>query len=84
MEEKSRSMLKREAEALQQLAINISKLPRNQILKLNLPEPILSAILEYKQMTSHGASRRQAQYIGRLMREADPEIIQRIQLPKKS
>lgn len=75
MVEESKSAQKREVEALQQLAIVISKLPEKQIMNMNLPEEVCAAILEYKKMKTNGAMRRQAQYLGRLMREADQEQI---------
>ena len=78
MVEESRSAQKREVEALQQLAVQISKLPDKNILALNLPEKLYAAILDYKKIKSNGALRRQAQYLGRLMREADPEIIAKV------
>lgn len=78
MVEESRSAQKREVEALQQLAVQISKLPEKNITALNLPDKLCSAIMEYKKIKTHGALRRQAQYLGRLMREADPEIIAKV------
>ena len=78
MVEESRSAQKREVEALQQLAVQISKLPDKNIQALNLPEKLYTAILDYKKIKSNGALRRQAQYLGRLMREADPEIIAKV------
>lgn len=78
MAEESRSAQKREVEALQQLAVQISKLPEKNIQALNLPEKLYAAIQDYKKIKSNGALRRQAQYLGRLMREADPEIIAKV------
>lgn len=75
MVEESKSAQKREVEALQQLAIVISKQSEKQIKNMHLPEEVCAAILEYKKMKTNGAMRRQAQYLGRLMREADPEQI---------
>jgi ribosome-associated protein len=37
----------------------------------------MSALREAKRLHSHGARKRQLQYIGKLMRDADPEPIQR-------
>ncbi len=78
MVEESKSALKREVEALQQLAIAVSRLSEKEIGQLNLPDSLEKAIIEYKRMKSHGAMRRQAQYLGRLMREADPEATTRM------
>lgn len=77
MVEESRSAMKREVEALQELAIAIGKLSDRDVSKLNLPEKLSQAILDYKKMKTNGALRRQAQYLGRLMREADPEQVAR-------
>jgi ribosome-associated protein len=42
---------------------------------MHLDERLLQAVLEAKRIRSHEAKRRQLQYIGRLMRELDPEPI---------
>lgn len=76
MERESRSAKKREVEALQKLALSIAKLSEKQIERLNLPEELYTAVLTYKKLNSNGALRRQAQYLGVLMREADPDVIQ--------
>lgn len=75
MEEKSKSELKREMTALQKLAIDISKLTEGLIAQIPLPSELKKAVLEYKYMTAHGAMRRQAQYLGKLMRGVDAEPI---------
>ncbi len=78
MDEKSKSSRKRDVEALQKMAVAIGKLTDNQISKLNLPDNLLKAIQEYKKINTNSALRRQAQYMGRLMREIDPEEIKKI------
>ncbi len=75
MEEKSKSERKREVEALQQLAISISKLTEGLLAQIPLPAELKNAILAYKKMTAHGALRRQAQFLGKLMREVDTDPI---------
>lgn len=75
MEIKSKSERKREMTGLQDLAISMSKLPDGLLAKIPLPDELKQAILEYKKMTSHGAMRRQAQYLGKLMRDIDAEPI---------
>lgn len=75
MVEESRSAMKREVEALQAMAISMSKLSDKEVSRLNLPDKLSQAILDYKKMKTNGALRRQAQYLGRLMREADPEQV---------
>lgn len=65
----SKTKLKAEADAQQALGIRLSELPKDKLLKLNLPEELLTAVLETKKITANGAIRRHRQYLGRLMRE---------------
>jgi ribosome-associated protein len=46
---------------------------------LQLPTELLDAVIEAKQLRSRAALARQRQYIGRLMRELDPEVLARAQ-----
>lgn len=48
---------------------------------LPLDDGLREAVLEAKQIKSHGALRRQKQYIGKLMRHIDPEPL-RIEMAK--
>src|SRR4029077_12211497 len=43
----------------------------------HLPEPLLDAIEEARTISAWGGRKRQLQYIGKLMREVDPEPIRR-------
>ena len=74
----SLSKTKRKAamEALQDLGGKLVDLPGDKLGKLNLPENLRDAVLEARRITSNGALRRQMQYIGRLMREADTAPIE--------
>jgi len=47
------------------------ELPKEKLAKLDLPEILLDAIREAKRITANGATRRQLQYIGKLMRSVD-------------
>jgi len=67
----SKTKLKAEADAQQALGVRLSELPKDKLEKLNLPEDVLTAVLETKKITANGAIRRQRQYLGRLMREID-------------
>lgn len=67
----SKTKLKAEADAQQDLGVRLSELPKDKLQKLNLREDILAAVLETKKITANGAIRRQRQYLGRLMREID-------------
>lgn len=71
----SRSQSKRDAEALQQLGEELVALPRGQLAALSLPERLREALELARQINSRGALRRQRQFIGRLMRDLNPEPI---------
>jgi len=67
----SKTKLKAEADAQQELGVRLSELPKEKLLKLDLPEAVLTAVLDTKKITANGAIRRHRQYLGRLMREID-------------
>jgi ribosome-associated protein len=69
----SKSQMKRDVEALQELGREVSELPRDRILELDLPEKLRDALFDYQKITAHEGKRRQYQYIGKLMRGIDPE-----------
>jgi len=71
----SKSQRKREMTALQDMGEELVKLARGRLEKFDLPEPLLNAILEAQRLSSHGAIRRQMQYIGKLMRDVEIEPI---------
>lgn len=71
----SKSAKKREYIALQKLGEKIIDLKQSDIDRLPLEENLRDAILEAKQIKSHNALRRQKQYIGKLMRFIDAELI---------
>jgi len=71
----SKSQRKRDVEALQNLGRDLTELSRDRLKKMDLPEQLLAALLEYQRITSHGAMRRQMQYIGKIMREVEVEPI---------
>lgn len=71
----SRSRLKRDAEALQDLGKTLVQLPQRDLDKVPMPEHLAAAVAQARSITSHGALRRQLQYIGKLMREIDAEPI---------
>jgi ribosome-associated protein len=73
----SKSQLKRDAHALQQLGVALLEIPEQDWLTLNLPETLVRALRDAKQTPSHGARKRQLQFIGKLMRNIDPEPVQR-------
>lgn len=67
----SKTQLKAEADAQQALGVRLSELPKDKLLKLDLPDTVLTAVLDTKKITANGAIRRHRQYLGRLMREID-------------
>ncbi len=71
----SKTRIKKQMLELQNLGKTLTALPKEKLLELNLEENLLEAILEYKRMTKFGALSRQLQYIGRLMRNVEPEPI---------
>lgn len=72
-DEKSKSQKKRDADALQKLGVSLVEWRIENLDKLPLPDPLRQAILLAKSLKSHGARRRQAQLIGKLMRLSDLE-----------
>lgn len=72
----SRSHDKRAAEAAQALGERLIQLRVEQLDQLDLPEKLYDAILEAKRLTANGAIRRQRQFIGKLMRDVEPEPIE--------
>ena len=78
-EQKSKTRVKQEMHALQDLGEKLTTLPRNLLDKCQLPEDLLQAIAEYKRIPNkRGALKRQMQFIGRLMRDIDPEPIYQV------
>lgn len=71
----SKTAKKKQMEQLQDLGMALTKLSDQTIKKIGLPEDLLQAIQDYKKIHSNGATKRQAQYIGRLMRDIDPTPI---------
>lgn len=73
---KSKSQLKREMHALQELGEQLVALPADQFKKIQLADELQEAILDARRIHQHGARKRQLQYIGKLMRNLDAEPIQ--------
>ncbi len=72
----SKSQLKREMLALQDLGAQLVKLNKERLAQIDIPDDLRNAVKEAQKIRSHGALRRQMQYIGKLMREVDPAPIQ--------
>jgi len=73
---KSRTRKKNEARALQRLGEQLVALPASRLETMELPDELLTAIEFARKIKSHGARRRQIQYIGALMRHVDPQPIE--------
>ncbi|MDO9050561.1 MAG: ribosome biogenesis factor YjgA [Methylotenera sp.] len=67
----SKTKLKAEADEQQALGVRLTELPKDKLLKLDLPDAVLTAVLDTKKITANGAIRRHRQYLGRLMRDID-------------
>lgn len=67
----SRSAKKRESLAQQALGEELSRLSPQEVQALDLPSDLAEALALYARLRDHEGRRRQMQFIGRLMREAD-------------
>ena len=74
-ESPSKSQKKRDALALQALGERLVELPPHQLAQLVLPQPLRDAVETARAISARGGRKRQLQYIGKLMRETDPEPI---------
>lgn len=72
----SKSERKREMHARQQLGGELTKLSVAQLAKIPLSDSLREAIKDYQRFPQREAKRRQLQFIGRLMRDADCEAIE--------
>jgi ribosome-associated protein len=73
---KSRTRKKNEDRALQRLGEQLVALPFGQLETMELPDELLAAIELARKIRSHGARRRQIQYIRALMRHIDRQPIE--------
>ena len=71
----SKSSLKRDAHALQQLGAQLIDLPESVWSMLELPASLVAALSEARRLHARGGRKRQLQFIGKLMRDIDPEPI---------
>lgn len=74
-ERPSKSQRKRDAHAAQDLGEELIRLRDAELDALGLPERLSDAIREARRIRSRAGGARQRQYIGKLMREIDPEPI---------
>ncbi len=74
-ERPSKSQRKRDMQALQDMGAELVELSPERLARIDMPDALRGAIREAQRLTRHEARRRQLQYIGRLMRDADPAPI---------
>jgi ribosome-associated protein len=74
-ERPSKTQRKRAMHELQAIGERLVELNSEQLAAMALPEGLHHAVEQAKRITRHEARRRQMQYIGRLMRDIDPEPI---------
>jgi len=72
----SRTQIKREAEALQTLGLELVELGDKHLALVGLEGRLAEAIYEARGMKHREGRRRQLQFIGKLMRDEDHEVIQ--------
>ncbi|MCW3149821.1 ribosome-associated protein [Stutzerimonas stutzeri] len=74
-EEKSKSQVKRELHALQELGERLTTLKPDLLDRLPLSDALRKALADAPKHTAHIARKRHIQYIGKLMRDQDIEAI---------
>lgn len=67
----SKTQLKQEMHELQAMGLELLQLSDAQLDRLEMPERLREALRDMRGMTNFGARRRQAQFIGKLLRQAD-------------
>lgn len=71
----SKTQRKKDMHELQALGAALVELSDERLASVELPERLLDAVIQARDITAFGARRRQLQYIGKLMRAVDPEPI---------
>ena len=74
--EASRTELKRESDALQDLGRELLTLRADLFDAVGLPDKLTEALAEAKRITNFEGKRRQMQYVGKLMRKLEPSIVE--------
>jgi ribosome-associated protein len=76
--EASKTDLKRESTELQKLGEALLTLRADLMEGLSLPEKLADAVQQAQRITNFEGKRRQMQFIGKLMRGLDPEVLQSV------
>jgi ribosome-associated protein len=71
----SKSQLKREMHALQELGEALIALPKDALKRMPMPEDLGDAVREARRITDHEGKRRQLQYVGKVMRSLTEEEV---------
>lgn len=71
----SRTELKRESAELQKLGEELLTLRTDLLNALDLPEKLAEALVEARRITNFEGKRRQMQFVGKLMRQLEPETL---------
>jgi ribosome-associated protein len=71
----SKSMLKRQMTALQKIGQTLADMPFDKLKRSPASEDLLAAIREYQRIRSHEGRRRQLQYIGKVMRNENGDLL---------
>jgi ribosome-associated protein len=67
----SKTRMKKQSDALQDLAVLLTELPKDQLATIPISEDLKEAIDETKNITKREALRRHRQFLGKLMRNSD-------------
>ncbi|HPH12660.1 MAG TPA: ribosome biogenesis factor YjgA [Burkholderiaceae bacterium] len=77
-DEQSRTDLKKESDELQKLGVALLDLRADLMARAALPDKLAEAIAEAKRITNFEGKRRQMQFIGKLMRQLEPEQLDNV------
>jgi ribosome-associated protein len=77
-DDQSRTDLKRESLELQKLGEDLLTLRADLMTRLALSDKLKDAVAEAKRITNFEGKRRQMQFIGKLMRQIEPEVLETV------
>ena len=77
-DEQSRTDLKRESDELQKLGAELLTLRADLMDRLPLSDKLKDALAEARRITNFEGKRRQMQFIGKLMRQLEPEVLAQV------
>ncbi len=76
----SRTDQKRESDALQALGEDLLELRADRLERLGLPDKLVDALAELRRITNFEGRRRQAQFVGKLMRKLEDDSVAEIRV----